>query len=90
MSDPTTLPCFYFIDQQTLHGFGTDTGSARLAELLRNAGQLGNSENEYALEGDGGYRGVGYLSAEACFWLPGSAAWDPGQGELEVEQSGQS
>jgi hypothetical protein len=72
-SDPTTMPRFYFIGDETLRGFGTDT--ARLAELLLNAGQPNNSENEYALEGDGGFRGVGYLSAEARFWLPGSAAW---------------
>jgi hypothetical protein len=79
--DPATLPCCYFIDQETLSGFGTVIGSVRLAELLLNAGQPGNPEVEYALEGDGGFRGVGYLSAEARFWLPGSAAWDPAQWE---------
>jgi hypothetical protein len=81
--DPTTMPSFYFIDDETLRGFGTDTGSVRLAELLLNAGQPDNPEDEYALEGDGGFRGVGYLSAEARFWLPRSAAWDMAQWELE-------
>jgi hypothetical protein len=84
IGDPTTMPCFYFINQDILRGFGTDTGSVRLAESLLNAGQLSNPEDEYALEGDGGYRGVGYLSAEAHIWLPGSAAWDPTQWEPEA------
>jgi hypothetical protein len=82
--DPTTMPCFYSIAPEAFSGFGTDTGSVRLAELLLNAGQPSNPENEYALEGDGGYRGVGYLSAEARFWLPGSAAWDQAQWEPEA------
>jgi hypothetical protein len=84
IADPTIMPCFYFINQEILRGFGSDTGSVRLAELLLNAGQTGNPEAEYVLEGDGGYRGVGYLSAEAHLWLPGSAAWDPTQWEPEA------
>jgi hypothetical protein len=78
------MPCLYFIGQDILRGFGTDAGSVRLAELLLNAGQPSNPEAEYVLEGDGGYRGVGYLSAEASIWLPGSAAWDPSQWEPEA------
>jgi len=89
-ADLSHLPCFYLTNQEdcvgpteedranrdTVRGFGTDKGSVRLAELLLNAGQPDNPVDEYNLEGDGGYRGVGYLSAEARFWLPGSFGWD--------------
>jgi hypothetical protein len=91
--DPSTLPCFYFTNREncvgptdqdwaardTVRGFGSDVGTARLAGLLLNAGQADNPEDEYVLEGDGGFRAVGYLSAEATFCLPGSFAWDPDQ-----------
>jgi hypothetical protein len=91
--DPSKLPCFYLTNREnnigpteqdranrdTVRGFGTDEGSVRLAELLLNASQPDNPVDEYDLEGDGGWRGVGYLSAEARFWLPGSAGWDPDQ-----------
>jgi len=95
--DPTKLPCFYLTNREnsvglseedrakrdTVRGFGSDLGSTRLAELLLNASQPDNQVVEYDLEGDGGFRGVGYLSAEAKFWLPGSAAWDPDQWDDE-------
>lgn len=91
---PPELPCFYLtnseyvpgltVDEQwavrdTVRGFGTDIGSARLAELLLNASQPSNPVNEYVFEGDGGNRQVGYLSAEAHLWLPGSVGWNPDQ-----------
>jgi hypothetical protein len=97
---PVELPCFYLtnydyapgmtVDEEwanrdTLRGFGTDVGSARLAELLLNASQPNNLVDEYAFEGDGGNRKVGHLSAEARFWLLGSAGWDLGQWGDEEE-----
>jgi|GEM_PF-524173 len=92
-ADLSKLPCFYltnrdntvgpseqdWADRDTVRGFGTDEGSVRLAELLLNASQPNNLVDEYTLEGDGGCRGVGFLSAEARFWLPGSVGWDPDQ-----------
>ncbi len=90
--DPAELPCFYLTNQKdcvgteqdrverdTVRGFGTDKGSVLFAELLLNASQPDNPLNEYDLEGDGGYRGVGYLSAEVKLWLPESPGWDPAQ-----------
>jgi len=96
--DPSKLPCFYLTNRDdsvgdteeeraqrdTVRGFGSDMGSVRLAELLLNASQPDNPVDEYVLEGDGGFRGVGYFSAEATFWLPGSAAWDPDQWDDEA------
>lgn len=88
------LPCFYltngedcvgvteeeaWANRDTVRGFGTDVGSVRLAELLLNASQPNNPADEYVLEGGGGNRKVGYLSAEARFWLPGSVGWNPDQ-----------
>jgi hypothetical protein len=95
---PVEFPSFYLtnyeyvpgmtVDEEwanrdTVRGFGTDVGSVRLAELLLNASQPNNPVDEYVLEGDGGNRKVGYLSAEAHFWLPGSIGWDPDQWEDE-------
>ncbi len=94
---PSKLPCFYLTNRDncvgpteedranrdTVRGFGSDIGSARLAELFLNASQPDNPVDEYTLEGDGGFRGVGYLSAEARFWLLGSDAWDPDQWDDE-------
>jgi hypothetical protein len=90
--DPAELPCFYLTNRadcvaseqdrenrDTVRGFGRDTGSMLFAELLLNASQPDNPLNEYDLEGDGGYRGVGYLSTEVKLWLPGSPGWDPTQ-----------
>jgi hypothetical protein len=47
--------------------------------LLLNASRPDNPLNEYDLEGDGGSRSVGRLSAEVKLVLPGSDAWDPDQ-----------
>ncbi len=55
---------------------GSDRALALLAELLLNAGRPDNPVLDYALEGEGGFRGVGIHSAEAMFALPGSLAWD--------------
>jgi hypothetical protein len=92
-TSPHLFPCFYLTKPEgwrgppevereardVVRGFGSDDGCVRLAELLLNASQPSNPVNEYSLEGDGGFRGVGYLSAEARFWLPGSDGWDPGK-----------
>jgi hypothetical protein len=48
----------------------------RLAELLLDAGRPDNRVEEYELEGEGGFRGVGLHSAEAYLSLPGSGGWD--------------
>ncbi len=61
----------------TLVGFGNDVGSARLAELLLNAGLDNNPRDEYQLEGEPGFRGVGVASSELQIWLPGSLGYDP-------------
>jgi len=96
--DPLHLPCFYLIDTAVhtaseredhvdsliVRGFGSDVGSMRFADFLLDIGQPSNSTEDFILEGDGGYRGVGYLSAEAQIWLLPSAANDPS------EQSGPS
>jgi len=91
---PVDFPCFYLtnyaytpgmtVDEEwanrdTVRGFGTDVGSVRLAELLLHASQPDNLVDDYVLEGDGGYRQVGHLSAEAHLWLPGSVGWNPEQ-----------
>ena len=52
-------------------------GHVRLAELLLNAGLSDNLQSEFALEAEGGFRGVAPLSAEVTFWLPGSLGYDP-------------
>jgi hypothetical protein len=90
--DVSDLPCFYltatefrghpdeeWLRRETVTGFGTDHAAARFAELLLNATRLDNPLVEYNLEGDGGWRGVGQLSAEVRLWFPGSDAWDPSQ-----------
>ncbi|MGH2514538.1 MAG: hypothetical protein ACRDHP_02685 [Ktedonobacterales bacterium] len=89
---PADLPYFYLVASRyygdadenwrrrdTIRGFGTDQGFARLAELFLNASRPESALTEYELEGDAGYRGVGPMSAEARFILPGSVFWDPGQ-----------
>ena len=52
-----------------------DTGTARLAELLLNAGCSWNPVREYQLEGDAGFRSLAPMSAELRIFLPGSDAW---------------
>ncbi|WP_189356280.1 hypothetical protein [Undibacterium squillarum] len=63
-------------DRDILVLAGRPAANIRLALLLL---ELSNPQNrclEVALEVEGGFRGVGPLSAEARFWLPGSFAWD--------------
>ena len=54
---------------------GMPRANIRLAELLLKLGNPENDSLEVALEVEGGFRGVGPLSAEARFWLPGSFGW---------------
>lgn len=56
---------------------GGPLAKIRLAELLLKLGHPENDCLEVALEVEGGFRGVGPLSAEARFWLPGSFGWTP-------------
>jgi YD repeat-containing protein len=87
--DPDELPCFWLTNledcviteedwgnRDTILGFGSDVGSVRFAELLLNASRPQNTVNEYVLEGEAGFRGVGKLSAEARLFLPGSLGWN--------------
>lgn len=79
--EPRHLPCFYLTNlngaateedwyrRETIIGFGNDRGSIRLAELLLNASRPQNTLNEYELEGEAGFRGVGELSAEVKLHL---------------------
>ena len=64
-------------ERDTLRQESSDIGTARLAELLLNAGCSWNSRSEYDLEGDAGFRGVAPLSAEIRLFLPGSDGWRP-------------
>jgi hypothetical protein len=59
----------------TLIGFGTDRGTARIAELLLNAGLEDSPQDEYQLESEAGNRGVSPASAELSLWLPGSIGY---------------
>ena len=61
--------------RDTVKGFGSDRGSVLFAELLLNASRPRNPLDEYALEGELGFRGVGPGSSEVHLWLPGSPAW---------------
>ncbi len=53
----------------------TDEGMILFAELLLNVGLPQNEQDEYALEGENGFRGVGINSAEAILLLPGHIFW---------------
>ena len=88
-ADPRELPCFGLTNREdfllteehwkgrdAVHGFGTDHGRALFAELLLNAGRPESSTDEYELEGEGGFRGVGIQSAEVRLYLPGHLFWD--------------
>ena len=57
-------------------GFGSDEKNVRVAELLLNISRLDNTTDEYELESEMGFRGVGFGSAEVRLWLPGSVAWN--------------
>ncbi|MEM8529736.1 MAG: hypothetical protein AAGF95_02780 [Chloroflexota bacterium] len=94
--DPDDLPCFWLtnhedmvIDEEqwknrdTILGFGTDEAHIQLADLLLNASSGYNTIDEYELEGEGGFRGVGRLSAEVTLLLPGSFGWPTGTFDFE-------
>jgi len=82
------LPCFFLthgagVDngllewsgRDTVRGFGSDTGSVLLAELLLNISGDTSPTAEVDLQGESGFRGVGPLSAEVKLLLPGAADW---------------
>ncbi|MDQ3711177.1 MAG: hypothetical protein M3388_03040 [Acidobacteriota bacterium] len=86
--DPQHLPCFSLTNMEdfqnsdddwknrdTVRIFGSDTGMVRFAELLLNAALPQNNSDEYALEGESGFRGVGINSAEVTLLLPGHIFW---------------
>jgi hypothetical protein len=89
--DPRHLPAFYLTDHEeiggttqqewlardTVVGFGTQEGVARLGQLLLDVGNPADIGDEYHLECEAGIRGVAPLSAELSLWLPGSVGWDP-------------
>ena len=92
---PADLPGFYLTNRQemiatdnqwatrdTVVGFGSDAGMARLLELLLNIGRSSSATVEYDLEGDGGFRGVAPYSSEVRLLLPGSVGWPEFQPSL--------
>ena len=85
---PRDLPCFSLSNMEcflnsnkdwknrdTVRIFGSDTGMVLFAELLLNAALPQNEEDEYQLEGEGGFRGVGINSSEVTLLLPGHIFW---------------
>ncbi len=56
-------------------GVCTDEGMVLFAELLLNIALPQNEQDEYALEGENGFRGVGINSAEVTLLLPGHIFW---------------
>lgn len=73
-----------FRNRDTVKICGKDVGQALFAELLLNAGQPENPVDEYELEGEGGFRGVGVWSAEVRLFLPGhELAWDDDEWRTE-------
>ena len=62
--------------RETAVGFGGDEGNVLFAELLLNASMPWNERDEYALEGECGFRGVGPGSAEIRLFLPGHVFYD--------------
>lgn len=85
---PENLPCFNLAYREafpdtdeewnkrdTVKTFGSDIGMVLFAELLLNAALPQNEEDEYELEGEGGFRGVGINSAEVKMFLPGHVFW---------------
>ena len=64
--------------RDTVYGFGTLQGILNFVEALLHLSRPSNEINEYALEAEGGFRGVAPLSAEAKLWLPGSVGWFEG------------
>jgi hypothetical protein len=66
--------------RDTLVVCGDQQGTARLAQLLLDAGDPEQPGSEYVLEGEAGFRGVAPCSAELTLWLPGSIDWPPPPG----------
>lgn len=64
-----------FAKRDAIRGFGGDTGTVLLAELLLNMSRDENAQDEFQLEGEGGFRGVGPMSCWVEIWLPGSFNW---------------
>ena len=58
--------------RDVLFGFGSSEGSSKLAELLLNASRPSNTQLEFELECDAGFRGVAPTSVELQIHLPGS------------------
>ena len=63
---PQNLP-----DRDIAVGFGGPEAAADLATLFLDASRQGNTQTEYVLEGELGFRGVAPGSAELSIWLPG-------------------
>lgn len=84
---PQNLPCFSLTNignmlvnddwgnRDTVGVFGRDIGMVLFAELLLNAALPQNNTDEYELEGENGFRGVGIGSAEVTLFLPGHICW---------------
>ena len=62
----------HFAGRNVAVGFGDAQPSCLMADLFLNAGLEANSQLEFQLEGECGFRGVGLESAEIMIWLPGS------------------
>ena len=85
---PKDLPCFELANSKNLAFTdddwkqrdmvkicGSDVGMALFAELLLNLSLSHNEQDEFELEGESGYRGVGISSAEVKLFLPNHLAW---------------
>jgi hypothetical protein len=75
--DEGMSPVAEWSKRDTVVGFGSDRGTARLVELLLDASRSSSQADEFELEGEGGFRGVAPFSAEVRLWLPGSFGWKP-------------
>ncbi len=64
-----------YLNRDHIKIFGSDKGLVNLASLLLNIGGDENTQLEFQLEVESGFRGVGRSSTEIAFWLPGSDAW---------------
>jgi hypothetical protein len=86
--NPQHLPCFSLTNlkdflnseddwkkRDTVRISGSNEGMSLFAELLLNASLPQNEQNEYELEGERGFRGVGINSAEVILSLPGNFFW---------------
>jgi hypothetical protein len=68
-------PCENQDVRDTVHGAGSDYGNLLFATLLMNLGRPTEAIEEFGLESDYGYGGVGHGSAEIWLWLPGGNGW---------------